>query len=275
MMEIIFNGDGWSSMWIKEPGFICDGQPSNWIFISKLEGAAATIGKTTMYTIIANVIVSIITSLCIEGSSMSFYATLNILQLLHFVPMMTLFYPQVLLSMFSYISLVNMNNWMLMALFSLTIDKDQISSKTPLDYRFENQSFESTNIFMNSGDTFMFICFWIINIIIIYILCLIFKPTTYDQDSRKKIKVFSINYIKMHINDLKNGIFFNFFIRFGYEAYLGLGLSWVLNIFNPSSNTFTEIESIIVAWIWAFFLIALLLLTLWITLWIKAQLLHK
>ena len=118
-----------------------------------------------------------------------------------------------------------MNNWILMEIFNLTINQNQITSQDGLDYRFNNQSYGSTNIFLNSGDTFTFLSIWILNIIIIYVLSSIFKPNRGDLDSKKKVKIFSITYAKRYLRDLRNSIFFNFFIRFGYEAYLGLGLS--------------------------------------------------
>mmetsp|Transcript_4078 Transcript_4078/g.4993 ORF Transcript_4078/g.4993 Transcript_4078/m.4993 type:complete len:116 (+) Transcript_4078:723-1070(+) len=114
---------------------------------------------------------------------------INILQLLHFTPMMTLYYPRVMLTMFSYISLVNMNNLVLFVLFSLTVDESKICSQEGLDYRFDNQSFSSTNIFLNSGDTFAFFLFAVLYFIIIYALSIIFKPKQESIEDESKIKM--------------------------------------------------------------------------------------
>ena len=174
--------DGWSSKWVIEPGYVWEGWPSSWVLASELGGTAATIGKTTLYTIIVNLLVSIISAFAIDGSAINLWTMLNMLQILHFVPMMTLFYPQVLLTMFTYIALVNMNNLILFSLFSLMIDQNQISSQEGLDYRFDIQSLGSSNIFMNSGDIFVFVMIAFLCIITVTILSSIFKQKSVDKN---------------------------------------------------------------------------------------------
>ena len=181
------DGDGLSSKWAIDPGYVWEGLPSSWVLVSELGGAAATIGKTMLYTIMVNLLVSIISAFAIDGSATNLWAMLNMLQILHFVPMMTLYYPQVLLTMFSYIALVNMNNLILFSLFSLMIDQNQISSQKGLDHRFDNQSFGSSNIFTNSGDIFAFVMIAFLCIITVTILSSIFKPKSDDDDPDKRI----------------------------------------------------------------------------------------
>ena len=269
------DGDGWSCKWVIEPGYVWEGWPSSWVLVSELGGTAATIGKTTLYTIIVNLLVSIISAFAIDGSAINLWAMLNMLQILHFVPMMTLFYPQVLLTMFSYIALVNMNNLILFSLFSLMIDQNQISSQEGLDYRFDNQSFGSSNIFMNSGDIFAFVMIAFLCIITVTILSSIFKPKSDDDDQDKRIKKWSFENFKRVLRLLRNAIFFNFFIRFGYESFLELGLSSLLNIYQPSTTTLTEKESIGAVIIWWTFLVLICIVTIWVTLWIRATILEK
>ena len=269
------DGDGWSSKWAIESGYIWEGWPSRWVLVSELGGAAAIIGKTTLYTIIVNLLVSIISAFAIEGSAINLWAMLNMLQILHFVPMMTLYYPQVLLTMFSYIALVNMNNLILFSLFSLMIDQNQISSQDGLDYRFDNQSFGSLNIFMNSGDIFAFVMIAFFYIITVTILSSIFKPKNEDENNNKRIKKWSFENFKRVLRLLRNAIFFNFFIRFGYESFLELGLSSLLNIYQPSIGTLTEKESIGAVIIWLAFLIFIWALTLCVTLCVKSTTLAK
>ena len=269
------DGDGWSSKWAIESGYVWEGWPSSWVLVSELGGAAAIIGKTTLYTIIVNLLVSIISAFAIEGSAINLWAMLNMLQILHFVPMMTLYYPQVLLTMFSYIALVNMNNLILFSLFSLMIDQNQISSQEGLDYRFDNQSFGSLNIFMNSGDIFAFVMIVFLYIIIITVLSSIFKPKNDDENEDQRIKKWSFEYFKRVLRLLRNAIFFNFFIRFGYESFLELGLSSLLNIYQPSTNTLTEKESIWAVSFWLLFLAIISMLTVCISLCVKPSILEK
>ena len=268
------NSDGCSSTCQIEPGYIWENSPSNWVLVSELGGTAATIGKTTLYSIVVNLFASVISSFVFEGSAINMWAMLNMLQILHFVPMMTLYYPQVLLTMFSYIGLVNMNNLLLFALFSLMINQSEISSKSGLDYRFDNQSFSSTNIFMNSGDTFAFVMIAFVYIITVTILSLIFKQTQNDNPNQK-IRKWSFESFKRLLRLMREAIFFNFFIRFGYESFLELGLAVFLNFYQPSVDTVTEKESIGATLVWGLFLIWIWITTLWVSVFIKPETLEK
>ena len=71
------------------------------------------------------------------GSSMEIlFALINALQIIHFIPMMTLFFPPHARVMFSFVSVANMDNAMMAYIFSFFVDEAQLQG-TPFNERFE------------------------------------------------------------------------------------------------------------------------------------------
>ena len=77
------------------------------------------------------------------------WALINTLQLLNYVSIFTLFFPEIVLTLFSYITIVNMENQYFSNAYLLHIDESQLEDKNSWDYRFRNQGIESSSILMN------------------------------------------------------------------------------------------------------------------------------
>jgi hypothetical protein len=101
--------------------------------------------------------VTMILSLVMNLSTQGLWSLINVLQLLHYMPMFTLYFPTVLLKAFSFVGLANMENEYLSSLFLLSINEKQLEHKEAINYRFENQGYESTSILIDCSDMIAFL----------------------------------------------------------------------------------------------------------------------
>ena len=113
----------------------------------------------------------------------------NTVQLINYSSMFTLYYPQVVLGLFSFLGVTDLQSQYLTDIYLMQFDTSVIKNKDSWDYRFQNQNIGSTNILMNWGDSFLilnvkpnliFIFYKQINLIIIKptfksFVCLIFS----------------------------------------------------------------------------------------------------
>ena len=82
-------------------------------------------------------------------SSSVLWGMINTLQLINYIAMMSLYYPRIVLALFSYVSIANMENEVLSQTYLLHIDESSLEGRDSWDYRFKNQGIESTNILLN------------------------------------------------------------------------------------------------------------------------------
>ena len=111
-----------------------------------------------------------ILSLSISG----FWGFINIIQLINYASMFTLYYPQVVLALFSSLGITDLQSQYLTDFYLLHVDTSIIKNKNSWDYRFENQNIGSTNILMNWGDAFLILLFTTIYYFVIYLISIIF-----------------------------------------------------------------------------------------------------
>jgi len=144
--------------------------------------------------------------------------------------MMTLFFPTHAQVMFSYVSLANMDNVVLAALFDVMVDSSKLEAK-PFNFRFERQGFESYRLFHNSGDVLLVLAISIIAVPLIILMDIIFsryRQCVIWEKARRSLK-------------------FSLFIRFFLEGYLELFFSSVLNCYNYSFDTIEEVSSFVIS----------------------------
>lgn len=77
------------------------------------------------------------------------WAMLNLIQILHYSAMMTLFFPKIVLVIFSFLGIANAENQYFTDVYLYHIDTTPIEGRDSWDYRFENQGVDSTNILIN------------------------------------------------------------------------------------------------------------------------------
>ena len=118
----------------------------------------------------------IITSIIIGNSILSFWEMINILQLIRYMSLFTLYYPKSLILWLSYVGIVNFDNSILSSLFEIWIDKDKLSHHDTTDYRFYNQNIESSAILLSCSDMFMYVILSSIIFLIMYLITLCIKP---------------------------------------------------------------------------------------------------
>jgi len=63
--------------------------------------------------------------------------------------MMTLYFPKIILSLFSYLEAATFEMPTFGKFFELHFDKSKIENRPSWDYRFKNQNIESTNVLLN------------------------------------------------------------------------------------------------------------------------------
>ena len=86
----------------------------------------------------------------IVGQGMNvIWSMINTFQLLNYFAVCTLYYPRVMLMMFSFINIVNIENVYLSNAYLVHIDEQELEGRDSWDYRFSNQGIDSTNILLN------------------------------------------------------------------------------------------------------------------------------
>jgi len=96
----------------------------------------------------------------LTGSSLtSLWQMVNILQLIEYSVLMTLYYPNIILVLIKDLDQAFFNVDFLSDLYFIHFDKSKVEGRPSWDYRFENQGVSSTNILLNSSSIFMFVIF--------------------------------------------------------------------------------------------------------------------
>ena len=130
----------------------------------------------SVYDRIIGISLQIIVSMIIGNSVLSFWEMINLLQLIRYMSLFTLYYPKSLLVWLSYIGIVNFDNPILSSLFELWIDKDKLSHHDTTDYRFSNLNLESKSILLSCSDMFMYLIILSFIILFIFMITLCIKP---------------------------------------------------------------------------------------------------
>ena len=84
------------------------------------------------------------------------------LQILNYLPMFTLFYSQNVLKIFSFTAMANFDMSYMSDIFMLHVDENKLENREQVDYRYENQGYESTSFLINASDTLSFLVILII-----------------------------------------------------------------------------------------------------------------
>jgi hypothetical protein len=105
------------------------------------------------------------------GQSMSgMWGLINTLQLINYSAMMTLYFPKLVMVIFKFIGIVNMDNEYFSSAYRLHFDESKIAGRDPWDYRFDNQGIDSTNILINCSDIFFVLILILLYFLVIFIL---------------------------------------------------------------------------------------------------------
>ena len=102
-----------------------------------------------------------------------YWGFINTIQLINYASMFTLYYPKIVLAMFSYLSVTDLQSDFLTKIFLLHVDTSVIDTENSWDYRFKNQSINSTNILRNWGDSFIILILISVCYILFYLVCVI------------------------------------------------------------------------------------------------------
>ena len=111
-------------------------------------------------------IVSSFTSVSASGM----WGFINTVQLINYSSMFTLYYPQVVLALFSSLGVTDMQSQYLSDIYLMQFDTSVIKNKDSWDYRFQNQNIGSTNILINWGDAFLLLVVTTIYYFVLYLL---------------------------------------------------------------------------------------------------------
>ena len=160
----IVNKDGWSSECKIEDFHICSGEPS--ICRKSTYQTISTTEKVIGTSIQGSIGGAFITSMLLSGflnlSTKGLWSLINMLQILNYLPMFTLFYSQNVLKIFSFTAMANFDMSYMSDIFMLHVDENKLENREQVDYRYENQGYESTSFLINASDTLSFLVILII-----------------------------------------------------------------------------------------------------------------
>lgn len=113
----------------------------------------------------------------VVGSALSsMWMLINVMQLINYVAMMTLYFPKTYVMMLSFISITSMESDVLSDMYEAHIDSHPIQNRTSWDYRFVTQGVESTHILLNCSDMFAGLILIFSYYGIVYLLSCCIKP---------------------------------------------------------------------------------------------------
>ena len=249
------DNDGWSSLCKYEA---CNTESLTWkLTPTKTE---KIFGTWIQFLIAVALILNLITSIIFGKSLNDFWLFLNVLQILHYLPMFTLYFPLNVFKMFSFIGIVNFENPYFSEVYLYHINQDDLSFKNSLNYRVENQGYDSTSILINCSDLLFSFILLIIYYLWIVIISLVLRPP-YDSTDKN---IWKSIYNKLHksVKDKRSNLFFNSIIRILFEVFLDLLFWWSLNLYDLTFRNFTDIYSSLVALFCTCILIAFTLFVL-------------
>jgi hypothetical protein len=110
----------------------------NLVFDENEKKVIGAIGSATQAFIIGNLVVSVLQTVVMSESLSSVWGMVNALQLLHCMPIMTLYYSDILHMLFAFIGIANMQNAYLALIYLFHFDSAKLDRKQPYVFRFVN-----------------------------------------------------------------------------------------------------------------------------------------
>ena len=112
----------------------------------------------------------IIISIILGQSLSALWMVINCLQLIFYWAMMTVYFPKITLTLFSFLGIANFEVEIFSSIFRLHFDINKAGGRESWDYRFRNQKVETTNILLNWSDIFFILILMIIYYSLIYLI---------------------------------------------------------------------------------------------------------
>lgn len=206
--------------------------------------------STIVYEHYLGLSMQVLISISIGQSLLGIWEMVNLLQLIRYMTLFTLFYPKILILTLSYIGIVNFDNSFFSYLFQLHFNKNKLNYLKATDYRYYYQNISSKAIIINWGDMFVYIFLLLSFLFWIYLLSRFVKPKRdlSKYSILKKLYWKWINYL-CH----ENSQFISNLIRLGMEIYIDW-LFWSLyNLANFGSKNDVDVYSStvsIICFIW-------------------------
>ena len=165
------------------------------------------------------------------GSSFELiWSLVNTLQLISYLPLMILFYPEHVVSMFNYLKFTNMNIDFLSDLFKSLIPFD-LSDAPSFNTRFTDFGIK-TSIFV---DNWASLLLSLLASVMILTLCSLL------------IGIVCCDKLRNLLNRVISSYFYNNFIRFVTEGYLNLCFNGLLNVVAFNHSSVSEVVSLCIA----------------------------
>ncbi|CAI2374485.1 unnamed protein product [Moneuplotes crassus] len=222
------DNDGCTIMSKQQDFYNCTGQPSVCIKTSStsLSESQKLVGNSIKGGIAASFAIGMVVSLTLNVPTSSLWSLINTLQILHYVPMFNLYFSASILKMFSFTGISNMQVEYLSSLFLMHIDEGQLAHHTEVTYRHANQGYESTSILLNSPDTLSLLILLSGYYFAIFILYLLMRITRINYENANWIVKYPCKFVVKECESF----WFNSLIRIGFEIFLDLMFSSILNL---------------------------------------------
>ncbi|CAI2372733.1 unnamed protein product [Moneuplotes crassus] len=227
--------DGCNDECKVEQYYKCTGLPSNCKKdIIGPDRVLQIIGQTVSLLIILDLGSQVLLSFVFGHSLSSMWMLINISQIIQYSAMMTLYFPKIIITFYSYIGFSNFEIGIFSDLFFKLIDVSEIEGRDPFDYRFRNQDIGSTNIFLNCSDIFItLLLFILLNIFYLCIslicsLCGCKRHSSKEDGCCRRMTA----HFSSRVNQSKNDLFFNSILRVTFEVYLPLSFASIYNLYD-------------------------------------------
>ncbi|CAI2359932.1 unnamed protein product [Moneuplotes crassus] len=261
----ILSEDGCSTVCKIETNYKCTGEPSV-CNITKIEASAEVkqIGTAVSASLNAGMSSQLAIATILGQSLSSMWILINTLQIINYSAMMTLYFPKIVITLFSYLGVANLENKMFSNLYLLHFDNSQVEDRASWDYRFENQNVESTNVLLNCADMFFaLILLAIYNFFVMILGCILRRFWPYDNKLGKDAKFWTkiMTFFSKRVSVMQEEFFFNSVYRIAFELFLDICFASLYNIYNLQWVNYIDYYSNIVSFIWIF-LFSLILLSI-------------
>ena len=184
----------------------------------------------------------------------------NMLQLVHYSAMLTLYFPRIVIVTSSHLSASNLQNKYFADIYMFHFNSSEFDEK-PSDYRLRAQHIDSMSILMNSWDMFVVFVLVIVislipySVIVSWFRNLCWKSVSkHNQKSTFKQQVFGS--FLQRLDRINSRFLFNTLFRMLFEMFLNVWFAGIFNVYHMNWNTTTNRYSNIVAFVWLFIMLA-------------------
>ncbi|CAI2384187.1 unnamed protein product [Moneuplotes crassus] len=256
------SSDGCNNQCQIEEYYNCTGEPSV-CEIQEVEPSPTVeqVGSAVSSAIGAGMGAQMAVSLVFGQGLSSMWMLINIYQIIQFTGMMTLNFPKIMVTFYSYLGIANFEISYFSEIFLMHIDESKVEGRKPFDYRYENQSIESTNLFLNCSDVlFSLLLFLIFNAIIFMITC-VCCTSKCDRKLKKENDCCSrvLSHFGSRFSQIKNEFFFSSIFRIVFEVYLEVTFGSIYNLYDQKFENYVDYYSHVVSII---FLLLFLIITI-------------